>query len=57
MRFTISDEVLNKALGYIGSGSYVEVFKLIQEIQGDIKPVEVKPNKPEDNKKPEGKKE
>ena len=40
MRLSIEQELLNKAVNYIATKPFHEVFQLINEIQNDIKPIE-----------------
>jgi len=42
MRFTISEEVLNKILQVLGNAPYAQIAALIQEIQADVKKEEPK---------------
>ena len=39
MRLSISEELVKKVLNYISRSPYVEVAKLMSEVQADIKPV------------------
>lgn len=47
-RLSISKELLEKVMNYVGQGSYIQVAGLIAEVQKDVKPIE-----PEIETKPE----
>lgn len=47
MRISISVEILNKVLAYIGTRPYVEVVDLVKEVHSDAK--EIKESEPEIN--------
>ena len=40
MRLSIDEKLLNKLVNYIGTRPFQEVFKIINEIQNDVKPIE-----------------
>jgi hypothetical protein len=40
-RSTVSNETLNKVLTVLAQRPYVEVAQIIQELQADVRPVEV----------------
>lgn len=40
MKFEIDLETLNKVLGYLGEQPYIKVYKLVEEIQKNSKPVQ-----------------